>query len=306
MSDSYGKVLITGATGYIGSQLVTKLLKDGNDVHIVCRKINPVYALAKREPSIVIHEHDGSTENLIEIVKLANPEIIYHLASLFIVSHEPKDLRSLIDSNILFTTQLLEAMAINNVKKLINTGTSWQTYTESIRVPVNLYASTKKAGQSIVDYYAQANNLHVISLILYDTYGPRDNRGKLVSTLIKSAHTDTLLDMSAGEQTIDLVYIDDILSAFVHAPSLFNDEEWEHNKYSVATGIPMSIKEIVSVVERITKLNIPIRWGVKKYRQREIMIPFYEYPLLPKWETIITLEEGLKTLYEYFKDVKKP
>ena len=300
MSDSCQKVLITGATGYIGSQLATKLLKDGNNVNVVCRKKNLVDVLAKKESSIVIHEHDGSTENLIEIIKLANPEIIYHLASSFMVSHEPKDLRSLIDSNILFTTQLLEAMAINNVKKLINTGTSWQTYTESIEAPVNLYASTKKAAQNIVDYYAQANNLHVISLILFDTYGPRDNRGKLVSTLIKSAYMGTSLDMSPGEQMIDLVYIDDILTAFAHAPSLFNDKEWEHNKYSVATGIPLSIKEIVSVVEKITKRNIAIRWGARKYRQREIMIPFYEYPILPKWKTITTLDEGLNILNDTY------
>lgn len=303
MSDSCRKVLITGATGYIGSQLTSKLLKDGKNVHIICRKKkNFMDTLAERESTLVIHEHDGSTQNLIEIVKLANPQIIFHLASSFTVNHEPKDVRSLIDSNILFTTQLLEAMAINNIKNLINIGTSWQTYAESIKVPVNLYASTKKAAQSIVDYYAQANNLHVISLILFDTYGPKDERGKLISTLIKAAYMNTSIDMSPGEQMIDPVFIDDVLFALEHAPSLFKNKEWEHNKYSVATGNPLSIKEIVSVVEKITEKSINVQWGAKKYRQREIMIPYYEYPVLPQWTTCVTLNDGIRRIHNSLKN----
>jgi nucleoside-diphosphate-sugar epimerase len=145
-------------------------------------------ALALLEPllsSITVHEFDGASSTMDEIVKRSNPDVVFHLASLFLSQHRPENVEPLIQSNLLFSTQLVEAMVNNGCKLLVNTGTSWQHFEDAHYSPVNLYAATKQAFEVILDYYVEAKGLALISLALFDTYGPGDPRPKLFSLLRK-------------------------------------------------------------------------------------------------------------------------
>ena len=130
------RALVTGATGYIGSNLVARLISDGWEVHIVIRSNSSLTALDLTIESIICHVHDGSTRSMIEIVSNANPSVVFHLASLFVAQHNSSDIESMVLSNILFSSQLIEAMAINNIKYLINTSTSWQHFENEDRKSV--------------------------------------------------------------------------------------------------------------------------------------------------------------------------
>src|SRR4051812_1833664 len=90
----------------------------------------------------------GSTERIVARLKACKPDVVFHLASLFVSDHRVQDVQNLVESNLLFGTQLLEAMAQAGVKRIINTGTSWQC-----PHPFNLYAATKQAFESILGYY---------------------------------------------------------------------------------------------------------------------------------------------------------
>jgi nucleoside-diphosphate-sugar epimerase len=148
--------LVTGATGFVGSRLVKKLVCDGWVVHIIVRDGSKLTELKEIVGDIHIHEYDGSSSSMTEIVSSSNPSVVFHLASLFLSEHKSDQINDLIDSNITFGTQLLEAMVTCQVYNLVNTGTSWQHYQNEQYSPVNLYAATKQAFENIVQYYVEA------------------------------------------------------------------------------------------------------------------------------------------------------
>ena len=205
-------ILLTGATGFIGSHLVRRLIGDGWRVHVVARESSRVL-LDGLGGDVCFHVHDGTTEGMIKIVKDAAPVAVFHLASLFLAQHTAGDVTRLMRSNVEFPAQLLEAMAVNDVRMLINTGTSWQHFRNLEYNPVCLYAATKQAFDAILRFYVDNNALKAITLKLFDTYGPGDPRPKLVNLFQRAAASGAALAMSPGEQLIDLVYIDDAVDA---------------------------------------------------------------------------------------------
>lgn len=137
------KVLVTGATGFIGANLVRRLIKNGVEVHVITRALMVEQSAISGLPAVV-HRHDGTTAGMIEIFQTARPEVVFHLAAKFVAEHESRDIAELIDSNLLFGVQLLEAMAATEVRHLINTGTAWQHFEQEAYNPVNLYAATSR------------------------------------------------------------------------------------------------------------------------------------------------------------------
>ena len=289
-------ILITGATGFVGSRLTEKLVLLDNQVHIIVRKESSLFQLRHIERSITIHIYDGTIECLINIIKDSSPDIVYHLASLFLSSHRSADVGCLVNSNILFGTQLLESMSLLNIDKLINTGTSWQNFNGDIYDPVNLYAATKQAFEDILSYYTTAHEqFKAITLKLFDTYGPGDTRGKIVSLLKDARFSKDVIHLSQGEQSLDLVYIDDVLEAFVLAGKMLFSEEniRPFSRYSVASGSPIKLKDLVLLIEDISNQKINVNLGGRPYRDREVMDVKIIDNILPGWRSKVDIKTGL-------------
>lgn len=293
MNKNRRRALITGATGYIGSQLVMHLVKLGWQVHIVARAQSDLAVLEPVLAELTVHRHDGTAQGMIDLVGRARPDYVYHLASLFLGQHDASQLDPLILSNVLFAAQLAEATVANGVKYLINTGTSWQHHNNQQYKPVNLYAATKQAFESILEYYVDAAGLKVTTLALFDTYGPADPRNKLISLLWKTALTQQAIAMSPGEQLIDLVHIDDVLAAFMIATDAVEAQPAGHSRYGVSSGAPLKLRNLVDLFASATGLDVPITWGGRSYRPREVMVPWTAYPVLPGWAPRIAFEDGI-------------
>ena len=285
--------LITGATGYVGSKLCQRLLADGWHVHAVVRATGRSLPAALRE--VVTHSYDGSTQSLLEAVSAAQPGVVFHLASLFIAEHRTEQVTDLIHSNVLFGTQLAEACTRSGVKRFINTGTSWQHYRSDAYDPVCLYAATKQAFEDILDFYADAFGMRVVTLKLFDTYGPDDPRPKLVNLLLKTLHSGEPLGMSPGEQLLDLVHIDDVTRAFsLCAQRLLRDQSQQaHERYAVSSGKPLSVRQLVALLEQLSGKRLNVTFGARPYRTREVMQPLTSGPWLPGWQPEIDTARGL-------------
>jgi nucleoside-diphosphate-sugar epimerase len=291
------KILVTGASGYIGSELVTKLTGLGCSVAVIKRASSNLTSLNHVLDKISIYECDSSTESVIKIVKDCNPDVVVHLASLFIAEHKSADIENLIASNLLFSTQIVEAMKHNNVKFLVNTGTSWEHFNNSKYNPVCLYAATKHAFESILEYYLKTSDLRVITLKLFDTYGPRDTRPKLIPFLQKLALTGETLAMSKGQQLIDIVYIDDVIEAFlVSIKRLRSLDPKSNESYAVSSTDPITLKDLVRIFEEASGLKMNINWGMREYRAREVMIPWNNGCDIPGWRPEVGLLEGFSRI----------
>ncbi len=289
--------LVTGGTGFVGSNLCRRLVRDDWKVHLIATPNDSSALLDDIRDQLQIHVHDGSADNMSSIMAITKPDVVFHLASLFLSEHAANDIDRLIVSNVLFGTQLLDAMAAHGITRFVNTGTSWQHYGNEAYSPVNLYAATKQAFEDILLYYVEAKGVQAITLKLFDTYGPNDPRPKLFHLLEKLAYEGTSLAMSPGKQIIDLAHVSDVVAAFeVAAHRLVQTHVVGHEGYAISSDTPMSLQAVVETFERVLGRKLAIEWGGKPYRAREVMTPWDKGQRLPGWKPAVPLEAGIADL----------
>jgi nucleoside-diphosphate-sugar epimerase len=288
-------VLITGGAGFVGSHLARACLELGWDVSIIYQPGTSLELVEDVLDRAKIYPASDETADVIRVMRLVQPDLVFHLASIFISEHVPADILKLVQSNITFGTQVLEAMAASRVPLIVNAGTSWQHYNDEQYNPVNLYAATKQAFEDILEYFVQAGNMRAITLKLFDTYGPHDPRQKIFHLLSQAADEGTHLEMSPGEQCIDLVYVDDVVAAFlVAARRLLDGKVPGHERYAVTSQKPVSLRTLVEIFERVTGQSLDIGWGGRPYRNREVMKPLSSGEVLPGWKPVVDLPEGIR------------
>jgi nucleoside-diphosphate-sugar epimerase len=294
MTDFLGKrALITGATGFIGFHLARRLARSGCEVHLLVRPGSEERVAAIGE-TVTTHYYDGSIDSVMKAVESSTPDVTFHLASLFLAQHKPDDIEALVRSNLLFGTQLLEAMVSSGRTLLVNTGTAWQHYNNGTYSPVALYAATKQAFEAIIRYYVEAKDFRVITLKLFDTYGSEDLRPKLLSGLRKAALNNKPLSMSPGRQLIDLVHIDDVLNAFIIAGNrLMKGLGDPEESYAISSGNPLSLRDVVDIFQQYSAPRLVVEWGALPYRPREVMKPWSCGKRLPGWQAKISLRDGI-------------
>lgn len=284
---------ITGATGFIGSRLSCRLLAEGWQVHALVRDSG-----AATPPGTIRHHHaGGGVASLQAILQATRPDVVFHLASLFLPRHTPEDIEGLIDSNIALGLRLAEAMALAGTSRLVNVGTVWQHYRGEAYNPSSLYAATKQACEDLLRFYAESGAIRILSLTLPDTYGPGDPRKKLWSLLAATAAGGQPLDLSPGEQPVDLVHVDDVARALaVAAERLLGDQSRAWEVRMVSSGHPQPLRELVAIFEKAAGQPLPLRWGGRPYREREMMDPWTAGIPLEGWAPRISHEDGFKQL----------
>lgn len=291
------RVVVTGASGFIGSHLASTLLEKGYEVFVIGRKDSDFSTLNKIDEAHIFR-YSGELITLVSFFKKIQPIGVFHLASKFIAEHRTEEVDTLINSNILFSTQLLEAMKEANVKNLINAGTSWQYYNNDAYNPVCLYAATKQAFEDIIEYYIQAEAFKVITLVLFDTYGENDTRPKLMNLLKRVSTEGSSLEMSAGEQQLSLVHISDVCKAFILAFEMLERQQInKHKHYAIISDEIYTLKEIVQIFEQQTNEKLNITFGKRPYRKREVMKVWDKGEKLPNWKVEISLAKGI-SLYK--------
>lgn len=288
------RVLITGATGYLGSQLARALAQSRAEVHVVHRVGSSLSRLAGC--AAVAHVHDGTPEGLKEILSAARPEIVYHLAAHYVAAHRPEDIAVLIAGNITFGTQLFEAMAATDCRRVVVAGTVWQHFGDTNEAPATLYAAMKEAQARILLYYADAFGFSAAQLCFADTYGPGDPRRKIFALLREAAETGETLAMSPGEQLLDIVYIDDVIAAFYAAGVVLRDTAPGCVLWMAKPLRRYSLRQVVESWQNVTGRQVRIAWGSRPYREREVMSPWQTAPAVPGWMPKVRLEEGIRRM----------
>ncbi len=289
------KILMTGITGFIGHHLGERLVNDGHEVHAIVRPTSKVHALSENlREKVTFHVHD-SENTLLDIVtdlcvENHRPDVVFHLATNFVTAHRFEDIQKLIQSNITFGTELLDAMAANNVLNFVNAGTFEQTIDDNIS-PVNLYAATKDCFEGIVNFYTASRNLKCIGLRLSDTYGADDKSDRLIGRMKKSFDTGETIHLSHVGQLVDLIYIDDAVEAFIAAKKLLAASKYDYcGAYSVGLSRPVTLGEVVKIFEEVSGKKLSVDWG-----NRYVSTNFRGTPrFLPNWSPTTALRDGIK------------
>jgi nucleoside-diphosphate-sugar epimerase len=290
------RALVTGATGFIGGLLARRLVEEGWDVHVIVRPGSRNVDLDGL-PSVV-HVDDGLSP-LHSIVAAAAPNVCFHLAGYFVGTHSDADIAPLVTDNLLFGTRLADALAALGGCRMVNAGSYWQNAGGNSFHPVALYAATKQAYQDILQYYVESGGLQVVTLKFFETYGPGDRRPKLVNLLLNAAATQKTLGISPGDQLIDLVHVDDAVGACLAAIHSFTTPSSPFPaSYAITSGAPLHLRDLVDRIERIIGRNVPVEWGSRSYRWREMMEPWDVAPVLPGWRPEVPLDKGVRGVWQ--------
>lgn len=284
------RILVTGATGFIGTNL-TRELRKNNELFILGQFEGDSEKLGL--PGIVMTD---DIQRLADYIKVNKIEGIIHLASLYLTVHTPEQVKDLVSSNVYFGTAVLEAASLAGcVKWFLNTGSIWQNYnTKGTEYnPVNLYAATKQAFIDMAKYYSDVFGIKFCTLKLCDTYGPNDTRKKLFKLFKDYSESGEVLKMSPGGQKIDLIYITDIIAGFIRLAELLASDAELGDEYVLTSGRQIPLKELAQLFCDVSGRKLNIEWGGRPYRDREVMVPWKGTPV-PDWEAKVKVEQGIR------------
>lgn len=281
------RILITGNSGFIGTNLCAKLRRK-YELFYLARPHSPLHTPGVHDCTFFFA--DNNIGALTQFIRINKIDGVIHLASKYLQKHEQQDIPDLIQSNVYFGTAVLEAAAAAGVKWFINTGTIWQNYNaldgSDAYCPVNLYAATKQAFMDIAKFYSETSDMRICTLKLCDTYGPDDPRKKIFALFEENARTGELLKMSAGEQKMDILHIDDVVEGFAHLAEMLQNGEKLRDEYVLSSGQQLTLRELAAKYEQEHNVHLNIEWGARSYRVREVMVP-YKGNVLPGWMPMV-------------------
>lgn len=303
------KILITGGTGFIGSRVIENIIKNKDIPILFKRSYSDTWRIKDFIDKLIYYDIDKTS--LEEIFKKEDIDAIINLAAHYIKKHTYEDIENLIETNIKFPTKLLNLCENYNVKLFINAGSFFQ-YDKNCQlinentslISRNLYAATKTSLEKIMEYYASKRKFNVFNLILFTPYGEKDNDKKLIPYVIKQAISNKTVYLTDGFQKLNLVYIEDIASAFINALNAQLNDISFFTRINIADKRLYSIREIVTIISQLLDKNINVNYGALKIAEIDIDkilsvdINFAEKIL--GWHPNYDIYNGLRKTVDYY------
>ena len=257
------RALITGATGFVGSHVARALTRLGTEVHAFVRPDGRVDRVPDLAGAVTFHAVADDAESVAALVDTVRPDVTFHFATNFVAEHTVHDVDALVAANVAAPARLADALAgISGCPRFVNAGTVWQHVDGARYRPKNLYAATKQAFEDVLAYYCERGRLRVVTLNLYDTYGPDDHRGKVLTALVRALESGEPLAMSSGEQLVDFVHVDDVAAAFVRGAEIAAalDPGAAPETYAVSSGEPRRLRDFVALLGEVAGRPVPVTW----------------------------------------------
>lgn len=308
------RVLVTGASGFIGSHLVRRLLADGHEVHGLTSAVSAVYPqrLLDVRRSVVLHEGSLSDRRAMDaLVGSARPEVVFHLGAYTHVGKSWERVDECIATNVQGTVHLLQALEAAGwpARRFVYTSTS-EVYGD-VDVPfredgpvnpISPYSVAKYAGERFCRMFVAGRQWPIVVLRPFNAFGPAQSPDRIVPETIARALRRQRLAMTQGHQTREFVYVEDLADGFVRAGLTAGDEV--HGRVvNLCAGEDISMRELASTILRLMGDPIAPEFGALPERPTEIPRIAGDASVareLLGWKPAIGLEEGLVRTIEWF------
>jgi len=298
------KVVVTGGAGFIGSHLVGALLE--RDCQVVVLDDLSTGRLdnlnkAKEGPDFSFVKVDIS--NLGEIAEhFKGAEWVFHVAALADIVPSIVEPYKYHKANVDGTMAVLEASRLNGVKKFIYTASSscygvpdkYPTDEQAEIAPQYPYAFTKYIGELYAFSWSKVYKLPVISLRLFNVYGPRARTSGTYGAVMGVFLAQKLAGkpftvVGDGKQTRDFIYVSDVVEAFIRAAS----SKVENEIFNVGSGNPQSVNRLVEILGG-EKIYIPKRPGEPDCTWADIS----KIKKMLGWQPKVSFEQGVGKVLE--------
>ncbi len=285
--------VVTGGSGFLGRHVVRQLRERGNRVVVVARPASDVAHLASL--GVDVWRYDGSAASLQALFEQVKPSVAFHLAA---DGQQGPDLAAVdaqVSSIVGLGVQVLAAAAPLGLPTVIA-----GTYSEAAgpgATPVNMYAAVKVALRDVARYVHEAYGVGIAWLRLYDNYARDDPRSKFLTQLRDADRRRATLAAGSGLDLIDLTHVDDVARAFVvAADNLATAGGATFIDADVRTGVVLTVRDLVQVVERVVGRTMHVEWGARPgVSRRASALP--ERACLAGWQPRVSLEDGLRDFF---------
>ena len=300
-------ILVTGATGFIGSHLTKRLVKEGAKVHVWVRSSSSLWRLSEIQERLSLHVVDLCDQVAVNnACHEFNPEIVYHLAA-YGVHYQQQNFKQALDTNVVGTVNLIRGLRETACKKFVHTSTfaEYGHKDHPIREtdplePSGIYASTKSAASLIAPTIAEQCEIPLLIMRLFTVYGPFEREDKFIPYIILSLLNGNVPELTTCQQVRDYIYVEDVVEAYLKAADISIDEPLTLN---IGSGIPITLRDLVQDILKFFN-DAEVLFGAVPHRKKEIWQAYADITKAREvlgWQTKTPLKEGLLKTIEWFK-----
>lgn len=283
------KILLTGATGFLGNFLLEYFLFRNYDVLITKRATTDLSKIYHRFGNIEAWDTD-KLNNIFFVHTDIN--IIVHAATNY--GRDNLSPTSIFWSNEVFPIELME-LAINHKITFFNFDTFFNSEKTSYEY-LGAYTLSKRHFQEWGQHYAKLGQVNFINLKLHHLYGPGDSFSKFIPSIVSRCLAGEEIDLTNGIHKRDFIYISDVIDAVGVIFESIQIQKCEYYNYEVGTGASISIREFVEMVKNLCSSSSKLNFGALSNRKGEIQNAFAknENLLSLGWVPKVNIESGIK------------
>jgi UDP-glucose 4-epimerase len=271
------RVLVTGATGFIGSHLTRRLVDNGAQVHALTSTVSSVYPVRLVDIRDRITLHGGNLNDsgaMASVVERSDPKVVFHLGAYTHVGKSWDRVDECIQTNIHGTVNLLQALARSNYERFVYTSTS-EVYgdvevpfrEDSVVDPLSPYAVSKYAGERFCRMLHRGRSWPIVVVRPFNAYGPAQSPDRVIPEIIVKALRRERLAMTDGLQTREFNYVEDLTDGFVKAALV---EGIEGDVFNIGGGEEVSMRDLARTILEIMGDPIVPEFGALPNRPTEI------------------------------------
>lgn len=284
-------ILLTGGTGYLGSRLLSKLVERPHGaITVVVRKSSNLNRISHLLDRVECVNVEGC--ELTGLVEARAVDTVIHCATNYGRGSVP--FSEIVEANLVLPLKLLDA-ASNATKRVafINTDTM-------LDKNVSAYSMSKKQFGEWLTSYAERGPC--VNMVLEHFFGPGDDPTKFASHILRSLlQNEPRIALTEGSQTRDFIYIDDVVSAFLHVLDFIRGVGRGSYEYQIGLGAPLSIRDFVQLAKALSGNELTqLDFGALPHRLNEVMhvCANTESIRLLGWSPRFSVEQGLRVTIE--------
>lgn len=265
-------ILVTGATGFLGSKVVKRLLSDGYKVVVLKRTTSNIESLSDIAAELIFFDADKDDIDL--IFNNVNIDIVIHMATAY--GRNGESLSDMITTNITLPSKIMESAVEHKCRYFINTSSFFckqidARFEKGKKMYLPEYTLTKHQFRQWGKLMADSGKICFIDLQLEHIYGTDDSEKKFV-TMLKNAFSNNIasLDLTDGIQIRDFTPVNDVVNVFSYVASHLSDFSG-YSSHEVGTGVPTSLRLFVEKMKKEYRADTILNFGAIPCSEAEIM-----------------------------------
>ena len=307
------KILITGGTGFIGSNLIRQLISTRNEIHSINKNLNNFWRISDITEKINVHNVDLIDKTSLEkTIKKINPDIVFHLAA-YGINYLEKNFSETLQTNLLGTHNLFSILSDQPLKRIVNVGSVFEYglpitkrgFLETdCTNPLTLYGISKSAQTNLANFFYNSRSLPIVTLRLFTPYGMFENKGRIVSDIMISLAKKKKLIISSPKSTRDFIFIDDVVDALMKSSTAKNVNG---KIFNIGLGKSVSVEEIINISKNLS--DIELKTQTTKMHKREYDLfggkghaEILQAKKFLNWYPKYSIMQGLEKTFSWYKN----